>query len=324
MTTTLIRRLIYLAAALLFLWVILIVPGLIVPKQTAAFIDKVFPPHVSQRLKRLIAPRGDHKRVDLAEIREKLTPPKDTTGDETVTASRYKDIEFTITGERPRLANPNDGGPINIGPLANAVKVILTFAPPDVTKAGGYAVLDVSVPTPRQLAVGEGDVIKDINAKVVSVLKDTVVFEYKEDTVTLYREGLTAEDKRKLEEARRQAAPPVGEVEPAASTLTEGTSEAPAPAVEGLISKLMDGARLRPYVEDLAVAGLAVDAVQPGSSAALCGLQDGDLIVAVTANGRRIALAESLADGPAALDLPLELHIRRAGEDTSILLPSTE
>jgi len=206
MRTAMIRRLLYLATAVLALWAVILVPAFVLPKQTARILEKLpLPSRVKQRLRKLTAPGESVDRIDPDAVDKALTPPKGATTNQGTTQERYQPIEWAITGERPVAAAPS-GNDLPSGPLDGMVKVLITLAHPDVVKTGGFAVLDVTAgPRPGIVAVGEGDEVRGIGAKVKSVLKDTVIFEYRNKEERLYRDGLERKERLQLEQARKKA-----------------------------------------------------------------------------------------------------------------------
>jgi len=350
MRTAFIRRMIYLATVVLLLWAILITPGLVAPEWTAGVFAKIFPARVAKRLGRLIPPKTSPVGIDPAEITKTLQPPPKDPGETGVTMERFARIEYVITGEKP----PVIGTPTPVGALSKYVKVLLTFAAPDATKSGGFAVLDLSnVKTPRQQAVAEGDVldIEGTPATVKKVMRDTVVFEFMNREETMYRDGLPAEQQRELEETRRRASLEGGQSEaadpsadklasePAAqgpeqpSTATEKADAslpdgAQLPAGErtafGVLDRLVRGAHVRPFIAELSLAGYTVASIEPGSFAQLHGLKQGDVLLALKVDGKAIPLAEDAALADLKLDAPIELEFRRGDEQQSILFPAAE
>jgi len=183
MSITAVRRTIYLATGMAALLAIVLVPGLIAPRQMASLVDR-FPKGVARWLRPVTAPCGAPARVDLDEVSRALRPRIDAIAGEPAVAG-YGEIVAVITGERPALLL-EDPPP--------AVKVLMTFARTGAPDGGSCAVLRLAgVRGRRIVAVGRGDAIEEMNATVKEILKDEVVLIRQGRETRIRREDSEAE-----------------------------------------------------------------------------------------------------------------------------------
>lgn len=329
MNIAFVRRLIYLASAVLLLCAAIVVPGLVAPQWTANMVRRL-PDRVARRLGRLIPPERGPQGIDRETLAEALRPKEETPRNQDATMERYAVLEWAITGERPA---PVETSQRASGPLDQYVKVLLTFASPNPARSGGFAVLDLqNVPSPRRVAVAEGDSL-DLGgtpATVKKVMKDTVVFEYMNRDHVMYRDGLSPADRRALEEARRRSSDQQSEAAApdatAVAAVSDGddepaASEAHAPEGHGSLQDLLRGAQVQPHIENLAIIGYQISSIQPGSPAARHGLLPGDIVVSAQLNGQTVPVSDADTwEEQEAPEGPVALLIRRDGQERTLVL----
>jgi len=338
MRPELIRRLIYLATFVLFVMAVLVLPGMIAPKQVQKLHDRL-PPRVAKRLKRL--PLGHHgpRKVDPELVERPFKDQANEDGRRGVEFSDFAPIMQLVTGESMVVAAGRKSRRPS-GPLASQVKVIATLAPPDAAMHGGFAVLQVNAPSgvSHQISVKEGDILEN-DAVVKRILKDTVVFSYRDEEHELYREGISSDEIRELERIRRRASDSGLSVEKSevvaaadeanvededVSANSKGTSSSEKMSLARAIAKLLEGVQTRPHVENLGIAGYAVESVEPESPASLCGLRPGDVLLTLSVGGTEIGVKDELSSRDIELSYPVKLRFRRGAEEQSIVLASAE